>query len=513
MADVQNVTLYLSGVTPVQVVMGSALYYQYLSLGALPYRSGTQPGGIPADPLAEYITSDELATILSGAETPTVLDATAARKGRLRLTGDLGGTADSPTVPGLADKANSADVPTAADIAGSSEMRVGFERRRTLNVAAFGAVGDYTGGSTGTDNLAAFNAATTQAKTTGQPTRIVIPAGRYRISNNWLIDGNDVAVECEPGAEIITTAATTTGATVTFMGNGVLSPNNVGTPQRERFVWRGGKITATGSGAADNALGVVRVKNCYVADVILSADRKGLTAQYGIDNVVWERIRVTRAGVDGVAIETGCKRITLRDITVDSAGGSGVVITSGDIGNRCADLLLDQVNVLSAGTSGISLGLTDRATIRKSRVAAAGTQGLFVSETTGLTITGDCTFPSINYGSNVTTSKPQSALITLTNNWVPFGAPHRTPTAYLTSDGMVVLSGAMKAGTLSTGTRIGTVPVGYRPDSRERFQCVNAGGAAATADIYVNADGGMFIAQQLGSSTILSLSGVTYPAA
>lgn len=46
-----------------------------------------------------------------------VSDATASTKGAVRLTGDLGGTADSPTVPGLAGKAASSHTHAAADIA------------------------------------------------------------------------------------------------------------------------------------------------------------------------------------------------------------------------------------------------------------------------------------------------------------------------------------------------------------------------------------------------------------
>ena len=47
-------------------------------------------------------------------------DATAAQKGIMRLTGDLGGTADSPTVPGLAGKADSADLNDKVNKAGDT---------------------------------------------------------------------------------------------------------------------------------------------------------------------------------------------------------------------------------------------------------------------------------------------------------------------------------------------------------------------------------------------------------
>ena len=50
------------------------------------------------------------ARVQSGGGSTTVSDADATTKGIIRLTGDLGGTADAPTVPGLALKANATDV-------------------------------------------------------------------------------------------------------------------------------------------------------------------------------------------------------------------------------------------------------------------------------------------------------------------------------------------------------------------------------------------------------------------
>jgi hypothetical protein len=48
--------------------------------------------------------------------TPPIGDATTSTKGVVRLTGDLGGTASSPTVPGLAGKANASHTHAAGDI-------------------------------------------------------------------------------------------------------------------------------------------------------------------------------------------------------------------------------------------------------------------------------------------------------------------------------------------------------------------------------------------------------------
>lgn len=53
--------------------------------------------------------------------TPPLGDATGSTKGVIRLTGDLGGTATSPTVPGLAGKANSVHTHTAASVTDLTE--------------------------------------------------------------------------------------------------------------------------------------------------------------------------------------------------------------------------------------------------------------------------------------------------------------------------------------------------------------------------------------------------------
>lgn len=63
--------------------------------------------------------------------TPPVGAATSSTRGLVRLTNDLGGTADSPTVPGLANKANTSHTHVASDITSGT---------LTLTTAAPGAV-------------------------------------------------------------------------------------------------------------------------------------------------------------------------------------------------------------------------------------------------------------------------------------------------------------------------------------------------------------------------------------
>lgn len=74
-------------------------------------------------------------------------DATTAAKGLVRLAGDLAGTADAPTVPGLAGKADTGHTHTLADVTDYSPPDLsGFATTASLaDVATSGAYADLTG--------------------------------------------------------------------------------------------------------------------------------------------------------------------------------------------------------------------------------------------------------------------------------------------------------------------------------------------------------------------------------
>jgi hypothetical protein len=115
-----EVTLHLSGGTDKrQVTLDRAVAGQIVDLADLsPGQSPTVPafyimvgekgaanGVAPLDATGQ-ISADYLANAAAG----SVPDATSIAKGKLKLTGDLGGTADLPTVPGLANKADTSTV-------------------------------------------------------------------------------------------------------------------------------------------------------------------------------------------------------------------------------------------------------------------------------------------------------------------------------------------------------------------------------------------------------------------
>jgi len=97
--------------------------------------SGAQPGQV----LSTDGTSLQWATPTGSGSVP---DATASTKGLVRLTGDLGGTADAPTVPGLAGKADNAHTHAIADVTNLQTTLNGKEPTVTA-----GAAGQYYSGN------------------------------------------------------------------------------------------------------------------------------------------------------------------------------------------------------------------------------------------------------------------------------------------------------------------------------------------------------------------------------
>jgi len=63
---------------------------------------------------------------------------------------------------------------------------------------------------------------------------------------------------------------------------------------------------------------------------------------------------------------------------------------------------------------------------------------------------------------------------TLINGWVWYGSPFATPGYTKSSDGIVSLKGLIRSGTVTAGTPIFTLPVGYRPSSRQLMGSVSA---------------------------------------
>jgi len=79
---------------------------------------------------------------------------------------------------------------------------------------------------------------------------------------------------------------------------------------------------------------------------------------------------------------------------------------------------------------------------------------------------------------------------TLINGWSWYGSPFATPGYTKSSDGIVSLKGLIRAGTVTAGTPIFTLPTGYRPSSRQLLGSVSAG---LDYRIDVNTDGVVYL--------------------
>ncbi len=75
---------------------------------------GTPAGGTAGQVLAKASSTDHDTQWIDQSAGNTTPDATTSVKGKLRLAGDLAGTADAPTVPALSQKANTASLATVA---------------------------------------------------------------------------------------------------------------------------------------------------------------------------------------------------------------------------------------------------------------------------------------------------------------------------------------------------------------------------------------------------------------
>lgn len=390
-------------------------------------------------------------------------------------------------------------------------LLAGFTRRTVINVLDHGAVGDWdTVGLTGTDNLAAFDAAAAAAVASAEPCTIVIPPGDYWLSDNWLLDGDDIEVQCSPQATIRTTSATTTGAAVTFMGGGVMSPNEVVTPKRNSFRWTGGTVIATGSGNLDNGLGVVRVERCHVSDLTVDADRRALTAQYGIHNLVFERIRVARGGVTGIDVWSDIRNATIRDVEVTTSPMAlQIAALNQTPEHRNANITVERfVALANTGAVGINVKDSDNVTLRDVTVP-----GQLDAARSTVTL-HNCITDSQVFGTGIGARPAVPIVLSGLSGWTAFGAGYASPTGRLGADGYVQLNGAIKGGTLAAGTQILALPLGLRSIAghKPRFTVPCLGAAGGVADVYV--DGSLvLLSTAVAGATLLALDGIRFPGA
>jgi hypothetical protein len=144
---------------------------------------------------------------------------------------------------------------------------------------------------------------------------------------------------------------------------------------------------------------------------------------------------------------------------------------------------------------------------------------------TAIVIDANCVNTRIGpntYGSTVTTKVTDNgigtmgvikSITTFANNWANCpNAPTATGRFYKDILGTVHLAGVLNAGTVTQGTLICTLPVGFRPDQPGRFTCVSDNaGTLVIGEIRIDTAGLVTIWH--GQNTYLALDGISFPAA
>jgi len=148
----------------------------------------------------------DTAYVLTKVAAATIADADANTKGKIKLAGDLGGTAAAPTVPGLALKANAADMTTALAL-----------KANTSSLATVATSGDY-------NDLA--NKPTIAGSYT-LPTASASTLGGIKVGTNLSIDGSGVLNANISSGSINATSLNTGTITATRVN----TPIYVSTPQ------------------------------------------------------------------------------------------------------------------------------------------------------------------------------------------------------------------------------------------------------------------------------------------
>jgi hypothetical protein len=180
-------------------------------------------------------------------------------------------------------------------------------------------------------NLAILNAVSASLGTVGG-TIIINTPGEYQISDSWNLDMEDIHLHLGAGVHLFTASATSSGGAVVFVG--YLGTGTALTPQRNSATLSGsGKISGWLGGSNENAVGAVRYKRFTILPgLTFEGGNKGVTSQYGVEDVNIQGVHIPSAGRRGISIEQqgGSIHAVVKDIKVGVTGEEAVSV-AGDI--------------------------------------------------------------------------------------------------------------------------------------------------------------------------------------
>ncbi|VAG26321.1 T7 tail fiber protein [Enterobacter ludwigii] len=207
----------------------------------------------------------------------------------------------------------------------------------------------------------------------------------YKLSNNWNITYGNIMLDGVNDTHVHTEATTTDGHCLAFIG-----PLNSESGRLKNVGVRNIKVSANGSGTLDNAIGFAGCENILVENVnIPHADRKAVTAQVNVVNIVFRDITIGSTNYDAVTIEGDTVNNTLitrnaliENITVTSAGRDGLHIAGSSATNLVDRVVINNFRCDSAVANGINIGLSQNVVIDDAtRINNSGVYGINISNT------------------------------------------------------------------------------------------------------------------------------------
>ena len=228
---------------------------------------------------------------------------------------------------------------------------------------------------------------------------------------------------------------------------------------------------------------------------------------------------ITKSG-NTISLTTGIATVgTYKSVTVDTSGR----VTSGTNPTTIAGYgITDFVsNVLSSVLTGLSTTTNSVISATDTVLSALGKLQKQISDnlTTLSTHITDLT-SHITSAERTTWNGKQNAIVnptiqtaTLQNSWVDYTSGLATIQYFKTTEGIVHLRGKIKSGVTSNPTLLFVLPIGYRPAQHIFTVGVVSDGTASGffAQINVMTDGSVYLLENNGYNTWLSLTSVIFP--
>lgn len=290
----------------------------------------------------------------------------------LGLTVPAMGDQISSTIPALGTNFQTIDnqVGTNTDFIGILSNSVTW-----LSVKNYGAQGDWNG-SSGTDNLSAFNAAVSALPSTGGI--IFVPPGDYWFSDELSIAKDNVTIFVSPGTTLRTTTQTTLGGLICFRGSG----SGTTPTMKNGRVTGGGTIITVAS--LDNCIGFVRCDGCYVDNMVLSSGSKAITTQSYNSNIIFTDNKILAAGVTAITLETGVTNAKIdKNQIISCAKG---ILVSGTSAAHAVDILITGNTIYSATSDGTQVSYGDNVTIQDNNLNGVSGRGISVDNSSSIVI-------------------------------------------------------------------------------------------------------------------------------